>query len=244
MPAPSSGHSQSSGRAMGARLGAALGCAIAVIAWPAASVAQIADIADCGDVLSNATGPFDYNNGLDQSDPNRIPVVEKFHFTPKVESLQGGASGAFALGDLDYTLRAIPNHHRALNAVVKYDLQHNGTPINYRPVECWFDRAFRWRPDDGTVWLIYGNWKAGKKDIPGALEAYRRAKELRPDSAELDYDLGLMYLRLGEYEKALEAARAAYGANYPLQGLRKKLAEKGYKVESAPAKTAADAAQN
>lgn len=210
-----------------------------------AATTCFAQAVDCPDPFTNAFGPWDYTNGLDRSDPQRIPIVEGFHFTPRVESLEGGATGAYALTDLDYTLRAIPNHHRALNSVVKYDLQHHGTPTQFRPVQCWFDRAFSFRPNDGMVWLIYGIWKNGKNDTNGALEAYQRAKELMPGAAEVDYNLGLIYFRLGDYEKSLASARIAYGANYPLQGLRKKLADKGYRLENqSPPPPAPPAVQN
>jgi tetratricopeptide (TPR) repeat protein len=206
--------------------------ALALLAGPPRAAAQAPEIPDCPDPFKNGVGPFDYTNGADLTDPQHIPIVEQFHFTRRVESLQGGSTGAYALTDLDYTLRAIPNHHRALNAVVRYDLAHNGTPSQFRPVQCWFDRAFAFKPNDGMVWMIFGNWKSGKNDTKAALEAYLKAKELLPDSVEVDYNLGLLYVRLGDYDKAMACARTVYAANYPLQGLRKRLAEKGHNLDS------------
>lgn len=71
-------------------------------------------------------GPFDYTDPetarpgkYGQSPP--LHLVEIAHFTPEVEHLVRGKSGAI-YGDLDYTLRAFPNHHRALWSMVRYYL--------------------------------------------------------------------------------------------------------------------------
>ena len=187
--------------------------------------------AECGDPFSNGVGPYDYNNGADRTSSNRIPIVEKFHFTPVVESLARGNTTENAMGDLDYTLRAVPNHHRALNAVARYDVERGGIPPKWHSADCWFQRATQWRPDDGEVWLIYANWRARKGRNDEALEAYLKAKDLLPESVEVDYNLGLLYFKMGEYEKSLASAKTAYAGNYPLQGLRRKLGEKGYSVD-------------
>ncbi|CAG0939163.1 hypothetical protein GPROT2_00578 [Gammaproteobacteria bacterium] len=185
----------------------------------------------CGNPFENGVGPWDYNNSEERTNPQKIPIVEQFHLTREVESLERGSTGAYALGDLDYTLRAVPNHPRALNAVARYDVEKGGIPPNFRSAECWFDRAMRFRPEDGTVYLLYGNYMARKDRLDDALESYQLAKKLLPDSIEVDYNLGLLYFRLGDYAKAQAAARTAYAGNYPLQGLRKKLAEKGLAVD-------------
>ena len=187
--------------------------------------------AECGDPFNAGVGPYDYNNAADRTTSNRIPIVEKFHFTPEVESLVRGHTTENAMGDLDYTLRAIPNHHRALNAVARYDVERGGVPAKWHSADCWFQRATEFRPEDGHVWLIYANWRARRGRNEEALEAYQRAKDLLPDSVEVDYNLGLLYFKMGEYEKSLASAKTAYAGNYPLQGLRRKLGEKGYTVD-------------
>ena len=187
--------------------------------------------AECGNPFDNGTvGPWDYNDGEDRTNPQKIPIVEKFHLTRDVESLVRGSTGAYALNDLDYTLRAVPNHPRALNAVARYDVEKGGIPPDFRSAACWFNRAMRFRPEDGNVYLVYANWQSRKGGLNEALEAYQTAKKLLPRSIEVDYNLGLLYVRMGDYDKALECARVAYAGNYPLQGLRRKLAEKGMDV--------------
>jgi len=60
-------------------------------------------------------GPFDY---LQRADfPGELAVVEDNHFDEGVESLKKGMSTS-PIGDIDYTLRAWPNHHRALNSAL------------------------------------------------------------------------------------------------------------------------------
>lgn len=188
---------------------------------------------DCGDVFQNAVGPFDYTSAEDRTRTKDagIPAVEKFHFNSDVESLTRGQSSTNPLDDLDYTLRAVPNHHRALNSIARYDVERGGIPMQWRSAQCWFDRALRFRSDDGAVWQIYANYKARKNQHEESLDAYMKAKELMPDSVEIDYNLGLLYFKMGDYGKAVDSARIAYAGNYPLQGLRRKLADKGYSVD-------------
>ena len=188
--------------------------------------------AECGNPFENGeVGPWDYNNAEDRTNPRKIPIIEKFHFTRDVESLQHGSTGAYVMNDLDYTLRAVPNHARALNAVIRFDLEKGGIPPQWRSAECWLDRAMRFRPKDGSVYLLYANFKARKNQLDDALAAYEKAKQLSPDSIEIDYNMGLLYFKMGDYEKAREHAKIAYEGNYPLQGLRHKLSSKGYDVD-------------
>src|SRR3990170_454495 len=49
----------------------------------------------------------------------KLAVVEKRHFTPKVERLISGESNSKPGPDIGYTLNKFPNHHRALLALSK-----------------------------------------------------------------------------------------------------------------------------
>jgi hypothetical protein len=49
-------------------------------------------------------------------------------------------------------------------------------------------------------------------------------------SAELHYYMGLLAFEQGDKESALAYARKAYGAGYPLPGLKNKLEADGYNV--------------
>lgn len=182
---------------------------------------------ECG-VLENAYGPYDYTNPTDVK--QHLPIVEQFHFNGDVEALIRGQSSAAPGGDLDYTLRAFPNHHRALYAMVKYQLQFKTQRVppgaNF-PGECYLLRAVRFKPDDANVRVIYGIYlyRVGRNDE--ALAQYEKAAELAPDNAEVQYNLALLYRKLNRLDDALKHARIAYRLGYPLQGLKQQLQRDG-----------------
>jgi hypothetical protein len=68
----------------------------------------------CGP-LANGYGPFDYRTDRTGT---TLSIVEDNHFTPAVEQLISGITGSLG-AELDYTLRAFPNHHRALLSLVR-----------------------------------------------------------------------------------------------------------------------------
>ena len=179
----------------------------------------------CG-VLNNAYGPWDYSDAAQRE--QRLPIVEQYHFNSDVETLKAGESGNLAL-DLDYTLRAFPNHPRALWAMARLQLR-DGYPAgsHYYSAECYFERALRWRPADPAVWLVYGMYLQRKKDVDGALQKYQRALELQPGNLEAHYNIGLAYAERGDYEQAKQHAKIAYDGGYPLPGLRHILEKSGH----------------
>jgi tetratricopeptide (TPR) repeat protein len=178
---------------------------------------------DCGS-LRNAYGPFDFTN-LDHR-KNKIPIVEGAHFQPQVEALQLGGtqyqSNKDLIENLDYTLRAIPNHHRALATVARFQLRGWKTEP-YRTADCYFDRAIRFKSEDGYVHLLFATYLHRKKDFKGALLQYEEARELMQQSDEVGYNLGLLYLDMNEPQRAKEEAIRVYSHGYPLQGLRDRL---------------------
>jgi Flp pilus assembly protein TadD len=191
-----------------------------MLAWGASLPAQ--EVPGCGD-LHNAYGPFDYRDPVNKRD--NLPIVETFHFTPDVESLRQGTSGT-VIGDLRYTLRAFPNHHRALKSVARYALEGGRIPIDdsIPSAECYFDRAIAFRPDDAAVHVIYANFLFKKGEREDARKQYEEALRLSPESVEINYVAGLFYVETGDLEKARKLAKMAYDNGYPLPGLKKKLA--------------------
>jgi len=188
--------------------------------WVTQAAAQ--EVLGCG-VLQNAYGPFDYRDPVSKRDS--LPIVEVFHFTPDVESLRHGRSGS-VLGDLKYTLRAFPNHHRALRSMARYGLQGRHFPAEDEipSVECYFERAVVFRPDDAAVRVIYANYlfKTGARE--DARKQYEAALQLAPDSVEINYVAGLFFLDMGDLERAKNLAKFAYDSGYPLPGLKNKIA--------------------
>ena len=194
-----------------------------------AASAQTLGSLDCGS-LEHINGPFDYRN---PSDPDRLEIVETHHFTPEVERLLGhnkcGNERCKLGGDINYTLKAFPNHHRALLSMSRYHLE--GLHLTERAMEytanCYFDRAIRWTPDDATVRMIYGDYLYKTGVFDESLEQFEKAAELAPESAEAHYNVGLMYANFENYEAARKHAHRAYELGYPLAGLRNKLQRAG-----------------
>lgn len=181
------------------------------------------DVPGCG-MLQNAYGPFDYRDPVEKRD--HLPIVETFHFTPDVEALRHGSSGT-VLGDLKYTLRAFPNHHRALAAIARYAIGGGRIPIDdsIPSAECYFERAIAFRPDDEAVHVIYANFLYKTGEMQKAREQYDQALRLAPDSIEINYVAGLFFLDVGDLARAKQLAAVAYAGGYPLPGLKKKIAE-------------------
>jgi len=166
---------------------------------------------------------YDYTNSENRG---YLGTVEQHHFTPTVESLRGGSTGTIG-GDLSYTLMMFPNHHRALAAFGKLSLRDKTLkPAGAKfSVECFFDRAIRFKPSDGIVRMVYGNYlqKAGQTDK--AIEQLRIAVDLQPEDPTINYNLGLLYAQKKDYEQAKPYAKKAYELGFPLPGLRNKLIE-------------------
>ena len=126
-------------------------------------------------------------------------MVESAHFTSNVKNLISGNTSYIA-GDIDYTLRAFPNHYSALVAMGKLSLKEKTVrPIGATyPVECYFDRAIRFKPEDGIVRMLYGNYLlklGGRSD--DVIEQYHEAVRLQPENANINYNIGLMYQTRG-----------------------------------------------
>lgn len=177
----------------------------------------------CGD-LTNHYGPHDYRNPSSFN----LSLVENAHFTPEVEAGIKGMTGDIG-GDIDYTLRAIPNHSRALSTMAKIGLRDKKLHLKSAkyPVECYFDRALRFAPDDAMVKAIYGNYLFALGRTDEALDMFKAASEMLPADPTINYNTGLAYFKKKDYASARRHARLAYDQGFPLPGLKSKLAAVG-----------------
>lgn len=184
----------------------------------------------CGE-LRNAIGPFDYRTAPQAT----RSLVEDHHFTPDVENLRRGISGAVG-GELNYTLRAFPNHPRALLAMIKLGEKERTERPNGAgyTVACWFDRAVRFQPEDPTVRTLYGVYLLKKGAKQDAIKQLEQASTLAGEDANIHYNLGLAYFDVGDYPKSLRHAQEAYRLGFPLAGLRKKLEKAGKWRDASP----------
>lgn len=184
----------------------------------------------CGE-LENAYGPFDY-----RTDRDKLSIVEGAHFTRPVEMLVRGERGHL-VQDLDYTLRAFPNHHRALASMVRLGDRQKVTRIagSKWDVECYLERAVRFRPDDTTVRMLYASFLHPRQRKDEALSHLRVASEYARDNPFTHYNMGLVYLDLGEHGRALEHAQMAQALGFPRTELKDRLVAAGKWAEAASA---------
>lgn len=186
----------------------------------------------CGP-LANAYGPYDY-----RTDRDKLGLVLGAHFTPEVEALIRGKS-SYIGGDIDYTLRAIPNNHRALIAMMRLgEKEKTPQPRGSRyTVECWFERAVQFRPDDSIVRMIYSEYLNANGRIPEATAQLDTATTYAKDNAFTHYNIGLHYFDLKNYDKALIEAHKAIELGFTQTALRDKLQGVGKWVEPTVAAT-------
>lgn len=176
---------------------------------------------DCGSLASHY-GPYDY-----RVDRDKLPIVENYHFTTKVEKLVSGATSTTPGPDLEYTLKTFPNHARALATVVRWSKkkgERHPNDLRYS-VDCHFDRALRFKADDAVVRMLFANWLG---DTDRRQEGLAQLDQVKPgDNPFTTYNLGLVYAELGGYDKALELAHKAQALGFARPGLQQLLEKAG-----------------
>jgi len=174
----------------------------------------------CGTLSSSGQyGPFDY-----RKDRDKLPIVDNAHFTTEIESLIRGKTSSVG-AELDYTLRAFPNHHRALLAMMRLserdkDPKPHGS--NYT-ISCWFLRAVQFKPDDVVVRMLYAKFLAKSNQLAEAIQQLDIADGYAKDNAFTHYNIGLHFFDLKEYDKALIQAHKAIEYGYDSLALRERL---------------------
>ena len=191
----------------------------------------------CGS-LKNNYGPFDYRTDRGET----LDVVNRAHFTPQTEALIRGNTGSIGQ-DLSYTLRTFPNHHRALMTMMKYAQRlktEQPTDAEFS-IDCYFERALRFRSDDVVVRMMYASFLTTNKRIPQARQELEQVAKIARDNPFTHYNMGMVYLDMKEYEKALAEAHIAMALGLSQTGLRDKLTELGHwrapEETSSPAQT-------
>lgn len=171
------------------------------------------------------------------SDPAKqlhIRGMERNHMNDGVRSLQRGQTTAAASGDLRFMVSTVPNHPDALALLIRLAERYrteNLPEAGPYTVECWLHRAVVFSPKDGTAYLLYGTYLGRKGKADEAISALEKADSLRPGDINIAYNLGLMYFDKKDYERSRQFAKRAYGAGFPLQGLKKKLEQAGQWVD-------------
>lgn len=219
-----------------------------MVAAPCTALAQQPEN-PCGE-LANAFGPFEYRPdhykpapGDQTSHAFKLQLVEKAHFTAPVQRLTAGNTAARPGGDLDYTLRAFPNNHRALATVLNASKRYaDASQIDLpRPFECYFERALRFAPDDTVARLLYASFLIQQKRVDDARKQIDYSATLAGDNAFTHLNVGMSYFDAGDYDNALKQAHIAAQLGYTRPDLKQRLSAIGRWSEPAPL-PAADAA--
>ena len=177
----------------------------------------------CGS-LENAFGPFDFRKVKGES----LHLVEIGHFTPLIEGLVRGKTGPLG-ADIDYTLRAFPNHHRALVAMQRLTerLKRPQAPGANFEVECYFMRAVRFVPDDSVARLLYASFLGKQNRRDEAKQQLAQVETLAGENVLTHYNLGLVALEVGDHERALRQAWRAQEMGFTRPELREQLRAQG-----------------
>jgi tetratricopeptide (TPR) repeat protein len=173
-------------------------------------------------------GPYDYTQRA--SYMGNLKLVEEYHFGPQVERLLAGQNNVDPIGDIDYTLRAWPNHHRALNSVIRLRLRSGSNAVYYQksgygPAECYLQRAVNYSPKDAMVRMLFGILFHRMERYEEAMSQYQIAEKLQPKDLQIKYNLGLLMIDMEKLEEAAAYAAEVYQADFPLLGLQRKLSE-------------------
>jgi tetratricopeptide (TPR) repeat protein len=197
---------------------------------PAPSQAQAAG---CGNPFVNHFGPFDYR----RADQGTRDLVEKAHFTPGVEMMMRPATTMMRemAGDVRYTLNVFPNHHRALLTMQRLSEKHgiDPPPSGTHTVECWYQRAVLYAPDDTVVRALFAQFLAKRGRKPEASFQLQAAVPHAGNNPLSHYNIGLVAFEIGNHELALSQAHRAIELGFERRDLADRLRQVNRWVEPA-----------
>jgi hypothetical protein len=205
-----------------AALWPALVLALLVCMSPAQAQTEAANA--CGPVITPGHyGPYDY-----RYDRKRLEIVEVAHFTPPVEAGTRGSTGDLGL-DLSYTLKASPNHHRALMSIVRIGARDKSPqPVNLAySIDCFFDRAVRFASNDNIVRMIYAQYLGQQGRAPDAKLQLDVVIKSAGDNPLTFHNVGLVLYEMGDFDAALVQAHQARKLGFERSRLETLLRQNG-----------------
>lgn len=179
--------------------------------------------------LPSAQGYYDQANDFYQARGRNI-VVDQFHLPLCEQRLRQPEYArkeylSRALTDCIFILKIFPNHPRALLAAVQVCEQMKSPTC---PADEFLERAIAINPAASATFVVQGIYLHRTHRYTQAIESFKQALKLEPNSINAHYDLGLAYLETKQFELANEQAQDAYALGAPLPGLRKRLELAGY----------------
>jgi len=148
---------------------------------------------ECGTLEWNY-GPFDYRTAT----VHQRKLVESAHFTPEAEELREAPTGSLG-ADFKYTLSVFPNHPRALLAMERLVAKERRNPAEGAKftVECFYERALRFKPDDHVPRLFYVNYLIrNNKKLDEARTHLDYVAESTQDDPLAQFNAGMLYMDL------------------------------------------------
>ncbi|URI10265.1 ABC transporter permease [Aquincola tertiaricarbonis] len=197
----------------------------------------------CGPInIPTHVGPFDY-----RTDRQLLSLVEYGHFQPGVERLIRPMFEFFG-ADLDYTLKAYPNHHRALMTMARLTIKEKSLKpkgANFS-AECYFIRGMTFRPDDLIVRMIYASFLVMHQRNEDAAKQLDFVLESADDDPFTHYNAGMIYADMKDWPRALRQAHIALAGGFTRPELKSRLQQAGQwrepSAQAAPAAAAASSA--
>lgn len=173
----------------------------------------------CGET-HNLYGPFDYRT----AHPSQRYIVEFAHFTRGVETLTKGATGAFG-HDIGYTLAVFPNHPRAMLSMERLAEKEKSDPPKEADmtIECYYARGMSFSPDDLVFRMLYVSFLTRRNRIEEAHRFLAYVVAQAGDSAITNYNAGMLYFDMKDYDSALVQAHRALALGMSRPDLRERL---------------------
>jgi tetratricopeptide (TPR) repeat protein len=154
-----------------------------------------------------------------------LKSVEKYHMKPAEDEIRQKRYQA-AWGDIDFMLRAFPNHPQVLLLMIDLCAKWK-SPRCTDDLAGRFERAIAVNPRAPNTFVVLGIYQQRNRAYREAISSYERALALDPESVNAHYNLGLAYLDAKNYELANQHAQQAYRLGAQLPGLRAKLTKAG-----------------
>ena len=206
--------------------------AVVAVLLGVSGLVQAQNTSACGS-LENHYGPFDYRKANKQ----QLSLVENVHFTPSIENLIKDHDNPFA-NDISYTLRVFPNHHRALITLQRLaDREKTDTPAHAQwSMACYYERAIRFQPNDYIARMLFAGYLIKKSRPAEATQQLDESIRLAEDNPFTHFNVGLVFLDMKNYDRALVQAHRAAALGFTRTELKDRLVEAGKWVEP-PAST-------
>ncbi len=128
-----------------------------------------------------------------------VEQAERVHFNYMESAFRSGEARRkpqVIWSELEYMVRRYPNHIGALSLLDRLSLMLNveQLPGSLNSVDCHFQRALHFAPDDMGVKTVYAIYLLKRNRTQEAVDMFKQIESRQPDNANNHYNLGLAYL--------------------------------------------------